>query len=548
MLPLDTLNLSHSWMVPWTTVTICVVGTVTVLRVIRRDVHVRDIPGPINIASWLYGNLLELLLSQPYGKFERQWQETYGSTYRFKGCFSTDLLFTSDPVTLRYILNYSKLFDHPPVTAFLALMLFGKGSLSALRNGGEAHRRIKNAFSPAFTAASLQPYVPVIKNIACKATDKLMQQCMEKRKQLDMHTTIDVFQLIQHVTSDIIGEVGFGHKFRAVETDGGDEVAKSHQGITHLSGNRSKSSILGDSVVPHIPHIILRLMLYLPTRAFSTLLHFRTISEAWATALLRNSLKDGDDTDTGLVGYVARTNKTLKRERLSFHEISRQTPVILVAGQETTANAIAWALYEVAKRPTWQDQIRKEINEAKDGDSNLDKLEYLNAHIKETLRFHPSVPHSERMAFEDTVLPLSQPITTTSGRVITELPIRKGQIIYTGIASYNCNPHVWGSDAHSFDPLRWLDGRCDSESLPGSIGPYSSLATFSGAARSCLGWRLAILEMQVVLLELISKFQFGFEPGKENDVVPFVALTLLPLDIKSGKASLPLLIHPITSL
>ncbi|KAF9259681.1 cytochrome P450, partial [Marasmius fiardii PR-910] len=157
-------------------------------------------------------------------------------------------------------------------------------------------------------------------------------------------------------------------------------------------------------------------------------------------------------------------------------EITQQAGTLLLAGQETTSNALAWALFELAKNPTWQDQIRKQIMESYDTlDSSLDKLEYLNAHIKETLRFHSTVPLSERMAFDDTVLPLSHPITTTSGRVISELPVRKGQIIYLGVASYHRNPHVWGPDTNIFQPPRWLDGRYDSGTLPVSIGPYANL-------------------------------------------------------------------------
>ncbi|KAF9259684.1 cytochrome P450, partial [Marasmius fiardii PR-910] len=169
-------------------------------------------------------------------------------------------------------------------------------------------------------------------------------------------------------------------------------------------------------------------------------------------------------------------------------EICQQTTGLLLAGQETTANAIAWALFELAKRPAWQDQIRAELNDSgQDVDSRLEKLECLNAHIKEILRFHTSVPLTERVVLEDTVLPLSQPITTTSGRVISDLPVQKGQIIYIGVGAYNRDPRVWGPDANLFQPSRWLDGRYNTENLPASIGPYANLATFVGGARTCLG-------------------------------------------------------------
>ncbi|KAF9259680.1 hypothetical protein L218DRAFT_836920, partial [Marasmius fiardii PR-910] len=125
------------------------------------------------------GNLPELLLSQPYGSYEFQWGELYGSTYRLKGRFYENLLFTSDPTTIRFIFNEFKTFDFPPHRNFIALMLLGKESIFALQNGkdstvlskshvGETHRRIKNAFSPAFTLARLQPYVPVIRNLTRK--------------------------------------------------------------------------------------------------------------------------------------------------------------------------------------------------------------------------------------------------------------------------------------------------------------------------------------------------------------------------------------------
>ncbi|KAF9256700.1 cytochrome P450 [Marasmius fiardii PR-910] len=540
-----------SWTLILATVSICLASTffLTILRCIHRSRHTRDIPGPVDSASWLYGNLPELLLSRPYGKREFKWQEQYGSSYRIKGRFSENLLLTSDPATLRYIFNDARLFDFPPHRGSPTVVILGEKSLFAVRNGGDTHRRVKNGFFPAFTLARLQLYIPVMRDVAREAADILIQRYVEKSRHSDSNPIIDIYELIQHVTSDIIGEVGFGHRFNAVKTDGGDEVAQSHRNIVILGAKSSKMSILGDSVIPLIPHSLSGLILHVPTQAFRTILKFRTVTEAWVTTLLRDSLHshDNNQSDAGLIGFVAVANKTQKR--LSFSEICQQATGLLVAGQETTAVAIAWALYELAKQPSWQDQIREELNDsAQNMDSRLDKLEYLNAHIKETLRFHPSAPLTERMAFEDTVLPLSQPITTTSGRVISELPVRKGQIIYIGVGAYNRDPHVWGPDAGLFQPLRWLNGRYDSGNLPGSIGPYSNLATFVGGARMCLGWRLAVIEMQVVLSELVSKFQFSFNPGQENDVISSFAVTLLPLDAKSEKSSLPLLVRPVQRL
>ncbi|KAK1235019.1 hypothetical protein PQX77_001773 [Marasmius sp. AFHP31] len=537
---------------------------------------VKEVPGPVHEAAWLIGNLADLLLSENYGDHEYQWQQQYGSIYRLKGCFSEDILFTSDPSVFRYVMNNDqKLFGYTSSRHFIVLMLLGPQSLITVPSRHD-HRRIKNAFAPAFTNSRLQLYIPIIQNITRKAVEKLTEQCSVTGKR-DRKSAIDMYDLLQYITSDVIGEVGFGHKFNAVETNGGDEIARSHKNIVALGWKPSEGAVLADSLLAYLPRVFQNVLIHVPTGAFKTLSHFRTISEKWSVDLLRTNMKmheasQGQERDTGLMtsvgmrivllsklftsdlhGTATMQDSMKERERLTFEEIAHQTATMLVSGQDTTGNTLAWALFEFAKRPEWQEKVRQEIIKADATGTapNSDKLDYLNAHIKETLRWYPSAPYADRVAYEDTVLPLSQPLTTTSGRVITQLPIRKGQTIYLGLGSFNRNPDIWGPDANVFDPSRWIqcNGRSEVKIAGGSFSPYANLSSFGGGVRVCLGltsnvffgsWRLAILELQIVLAELISKFRFSFEPGDESFIQSALAVTILPRDSQTGRPSLPL--------
>jgi len=56
---------------------------------------------------------------------------------------------------------------------------------------------------------------------------------------------------------------------------------------------------------------------------------------------------------------------------------------------------------------------------------------------QEGLRYHPVIPHVQRVAGRDDMLPLSRPITTESGGVISEIVVPKGTRIVASIAAYN---------------------------------------------------------------------------------------------------------------
>ncbi|KAJ7266345.1 cytochrome P450, partial [Mycena rebaudengoi] len=170
-------------------------------------------------------------------------------------------------------------------------------------------------------------------------------------------------------------------------------------------------------------------------------------------------------------------------------EVAAQTSIFITARQDTTANTMAFAIRELAKDPDFQKKLRAEIYSSIDSSgapsgTGYDNMPLLNAFIKETLRLYPITPLPEKFATQDTILPLSQDIQTTSGEKISGIPIRKGQLVMLGLASYQRLESLWGSDAAEFKPSRWIDGTTYKGTV---LGPYANLLSFLGGPHTCLG-------------------------------------------------------------
>ncbi|KAJ7053098.1 cytochrome P450, partial [Mycena amicta] len=139
-------------------------------------------------------------------------------------------------------------------------------------------------------------------------------------------------------------------------------------------------------------------------------------------------------------------------------------------------NTLAWAIYKLAQMPKYQVALREEVQKNRlDANSDYDAMPLLNALINEVLRFYPPFPLAERVAGEDCVLPLSDPLQTTVGTMVTEIPVKKGQFVYIGIASYHRNKSFWGADADEFCPERWLTPDPPCKTKGGALRPHASL-------------------------------------------------------------------------
>ncbi|TIB68806.1 cytochrome P450 [Wallemia mellicola] len=213
-----------------------------------------------------------------------------------------------------------------------------------------------------------------------------------------------------------------------------------------------------------------------------------------------------------------------------------------------TSGALSRILEVLSNNKEAQDKVRAEIKNASAADGNFEhdvvqSLPYLEKIIKEVLRLFPPLITMERIATKDTVLPLSRPICTTDGHHISAIPLKAGTTVMMGLAAANRSKFVWGEDAREFKPDRWDDieksEKDKSKSLP---GVWSSILTFLGGTRACIGYRFALLEMKVILSHLIQTFEF-----KEADVNISWRIGAIqsPHTDEKDEPSLPLLLNAV---
>jgi cytochrome P450 len=106
---------------------------------------------------------------------------------------------------------------------------------------------------------------------------------------------------------------------------------------------------------------------------------------------------------------------------LTRTNIISEVPTFLVVGHETTSTATTWALFALTQSPEVQDKLRKELLAVETDNPDMDELNalpYLDAVVRESLRVHPPLADILRVATEDDILPLDEPVKDKNGNVL----------------------------------------------------------------------------------------------------------------------------------
>ncbi|KFY37468.1 hypothetical protein V495_07167 [Pseudogymnoascus sp. VKM F-4514 (FW-929)] len=230
------------------------------------------------------------------------------------------------------------------------------------------------------------------------------------------------------------------------------------------------------------------------------------IVKSFGKEIVENAVEKRNKKDDKADGRLAGISGSLINALLDAipdHQIVADAALnYLSAGRDTTTQGLTWAFYTLIRHPHVVSLIRREI-EAEGAEEALtadpwaedyeslrpNSLPYTTAVFYEVLRLYPPVPFEMKQCQTDTTLPDG-----------TFLP--KSSIVLWCPWAINRSKRIWGEDAESFRPERWLqDGKLLTKS-------QSEYPVFNGGARVCLGKKMAESIAVMVLAKLVLFFDF----------------------------------------
>jgi cytochrome P450 len=413
------------------------------------------IPGP---SRW---TTLRRLMPVPFARFPeflRDMTARYGNLVAFAVPWRS-YVFVNEPALVKEILVTQQRAFSKSLGARMLRLLLGDGLLTS---EDPLHLRMRRIVQPAFHRERMVEYARIMERDAREFAGRL-----KPGETFDAHTAMT--ELTLRITTETL--------FGSDESD--------------------SARIVGDALrlmMKEFPFMLtplgsLRRRLPLPsTRRFW---RARNALDAIIYGLIARRRRDGAQRSDALSLLLA-AHDAETGYRPSDEQIRDEIMTLFMAGHETTANALTWALYLLALHPAIDERIAVA---ARAGDG-----EYVGRVVKEVLRLYPPAWIIGREALRD--------VTLADGSVIPQ-----GTTVFAAPLLMHRRADYF-DDPDRFDPDRWLGP---------DPAPFSYIP-FGGGARRCIGEEFAGRETGIVLEELVRHYHFALAPGAPIGVAPLVTL------------------------
>jgi len=360
---------------------------------------------------------------------------------------------------------------------------------SLFTSDGETWRRQRKLMDPAFAQAGLKAVFPLMRQACDAAIARLAKHAAEHPDE-----ALNVDAATTHFAADIIFRTIFSEPISAADARTVFAAFELFQKVSYAQGMlqmaRAPAGLVPGAGAAKRAARKIRAILKDPLdRRLKALKAGTPCPTADILAVLTSTV----DPDTG--------------DTLGESELLDQIAFLFLAGHETSASALAWALYLLAVDPGTQAnlnaEVAEQVGEKKIEFAHIKRLAKTRDAFRETLRLYPPVAFFARDAMKDMQM---------GGR-----DIEKGSIVVVAPWLLHRQPRHWGEAPDAFDPCRF-------DTTQGQEGLRCAYMPFSMGERVCVGAAFALQEATLLLAEVIRRFELSPEPGHTPE--PVARLTL----------------------
>ncbi|KAK3987195.1 cytochrome P450 [Cladorrhinum sp. PSN332] len=457
----------------------------------------RSIPGPKSPLYSPLGSMPAILSSNsPIGTY-LTWAQTWPTSpfIRFLSIFNSEMLLAVTPEAYKEVLaNHCYEFKKPAlVSNYMSHILGTKGVLFI---EGDQHKTARKRLNPLFAGTNVKRMLPLFQQKAGE-----MARWFDTRLDANGEGTFDITSAYHRMTIDIIGIAVFGVELGNLSSTDKEEKRWDFLPCYSMLFEQSPLSAVITFINAAVP------VRWIPVKANRDFVGASKQVRKMTTEVVRNRIREvneksqfgtasgGNDLLTMMIEDVWNFRQG---EGLGEDYIVDEMLTFLLAGHETSANALLWATYAMAVRPDVQDKVRADIVSLFEADPHkvptmgeVESLPYLNNFLKEVLRVYSPAIFGYREAINDMYL---------CGEFIP-----KGTIIMISPHVTSLSEAVWGPTASQFIPERW-------EKTEGPTADPYTTNTFINGPRVCVGKQFALVEIKTLLIDLVPRFRFGMSP------------------------------------
>jgi hypothetical protein len=379
--------------------------------------------------------------SRPTAFLERC-RARYGPRFTIRLLAQSPFVVLADPDEIKTVFQAPPDVLHPGEGAHILEPLVGPNSVILLDEG--PHLEQRKLMLPAFHGERMQRLSGLMSEMAEREVDSWT-----------LDEPVSLHPRLQRLTLEVILRTVFGLE-RGVQMDALSEL------LTRLLS-------FGDNPLSLFPPAHRLISSRGPAKQFQTL---SAQADELIYGLIDERRANGADGDDVLAMLLQARHDD--GSQMSAQELRDELITALVAGHETTASQLAWALDRLAREPDVQRRLHEEL------DGGADEA-YLTATIHEILRHRPVIPNAEPRL-------VKQPIE------VGPITYQPGAVLFASAYLVQHDPDIY-PEPYAFRPERFLDQQ---------PGTYTWIP-FGGGRRRCLGASFALLEMKLVLRALLER-------------------------------------------